>query len=310
MTSDILSIGEAMAELSCTGELQRATHFVRDYAGDTFNTAVAAARLGSTVTFLTRQGQDAFAYGLQEMLLQEGIQIASTRPSPQQTGLYLVAVDEKGERQFTYYRQNSAASELSVDDIRPNVIENCKILYASGITMAISESSKQATLKAFKIAREAGVMTAFDPNYRAALWPSTAHAVDALNEILPWVDVFLPSFPYDIVSLLTFKKPEQMVEFFLYKGVKLVVAKVADQGCYLGFKKEIEHYPAPTVHVVDTTGAGDAFNGGFLHGLSRGEALSRCAQFGLATAALKIVKPGSARAMPTRDSVYSQMPKV
>jgi 2-dehydro-3-deoxygluconokinase len=304
---DILSIGEAMVELSCTGELQQANNFGCSYGGDALNMAIAAARLGSRVSFLTRHGQDAFADGLQQMLLREGVQSLPTPPSPRQTGLYFVAVDAQGERRFAYYRQNSAASQLSVEDIHPDVIESCKVVFASGITLAISDSSRQAALKAFKIARKAGITTAFDPNYRGALWPTVAQAVEAFEEILPWVDVFLPSFPQDTVSLQNFEQPEQLVSFFLEKEIPIVIAKAGGEGCYLGFKQEIRHYPALPVPVLDTSGAGDAFNGGFLHGLAQNDNLDCCVQLGLAVASLKITQPGTARAMPYRETVYKQL---
>lgn len=295
-----------MLELSCEGELSLARAFSRGYGGDTFNTAVAAARLGSSVTFVTRLAQDVFALGLQEMLLKEGIQQSPNRAAKGSTGLYFVSVDNEGQRSFVYYRDTSAAKELSPNDILPGVIKKAKIVYASGITLAISDSARQATMKAFRLAREMGITTAFDPNYRGNLWHSEERAVDALNAILPLVDVFLPSFPQDTVSMINFNRPEQVLDYFLFRGVKLVVAKAGAQGCYIGFRKEIQHVPAPPIKAIDTTGAGDAFNGGFLHGLATEESLIQCARLGITTATLKVLNRGSAIAMPTREAVYSR----
>lgn len=295
-----------MLELSCEGDLRVAKTFSRGFGGDALNTAVAAARLGSGVGYVTRLGNDAFALSLQELILKEGIQISPGRASRGTTGLYFVSVDNEGQREFAYYRQKSAASLLSPDDINVDLIRKSKIVYASGITMAISDSARQAVMKAFRIAREHNVMTAFDPNYRESLWQSAEKNVDAINEILPLVDVFLPSFPNDTVSLINFNRPEQVVDYFLFKGVKLVAVKVGAQGCYLGYKREIQHIPAMTIKAIDTTGAGDAFNGGFLHGLANGESLINCAKLGITTASLKVLNRGSAMAMPSRDAVYSR----
>lgn len=295
-----------MLELSCEGDLRVARVFNRSFGGDTLNTAVAAARLGSSVGYVTRIGNDAFALALQELILKEGIQISPNRPTKGPTGLYFVSVDNEGQREFVYYRQKSAASMLSPEDISVELIKNSKIVYASGITLAISDTARQSVIKAFKVAREHGIMTAFDPNYREMLWQSEEKTVDALNELLPYVDVFLPSFPDDTTTLINFNKPEQVVDYFLFKGVKLVVVKAGAQGCYLGYKKEIQHIPAMSIKAIDTTGAGDAFNGGFLHGLANQESLINCAKLGITTASLKVLNRGSATAMPSKDAVYSR----
>lgn len=295
-----------MLELSCEGDLKMARMFNRNFGGDALNTAVAASRLGSSATFLTRIGNDSFALALQELILKENIQIVPHRNTKGNTGLYFVAVDTDGQREFVYYRNNSAASQLSPDDVSPELIKNAKIVYASGITLAISESARKAVLKAFKIAKEAGVITAFDPNYREILWQREEKMVDALNEILPMVDVFMPSFPEDTDMLINFNRPEQVVDYFLFKDIKVVVVKAGAQGCYLGYKKEIQHIPAMPIKAIDTTGAGDAFNGGFLHGLVTEESLINCAKLGITTASLKSLNRGSATAMPAREAVYSR----
>ena len=280
--------------------------FNRSFGGDTLNTAVAAARLGSNVGYITRLGNDSFALGLQEMILKEGIQLSPNRAAKASTGLYFVSIDNDAQREFVYYRKNSAGTLLSPDDISPDLIKSAKIVYASGITMAISESSRKAVVKAFKLAKEVGVMTAFDPNYREALWQSVERTVDAMNDILPYVDIFLPSFPEDTAMMINFNRPEQVLDYFLFRGIKLVVVKAGEQGCYIGYKKEVQHLPAISIKAIDTTGAGDAFNGGFLHGIAQEESLINCAKLGVTTASLKVLNRGSATAMPTKDAVYSR----
>ncbi len=294
-----------MLELTAEGNLQHATHFNRSYGGDTFNTAVALSRLGSSVGYITRISEDPFGPGLREMAQDENIALYS-RLTKAPTAAYFISVDADGERTFSYYRQNSAPTFLSPEDISPEIIRKAKVVYASGITLAISESARKTVLKAFRLARECNVLTAFDPNYRAALWHKKENAVDAYNEILPLVDVFLPSFPEDTTPLLGFRRPEQVAEFFMHKGPRLTVVKAGADGCYVGFKREVLHRPTQSVVPVDTTGAGDAFNGGFLHGLATDQSLIRCAKLGMVTAALKCLNRGSAAAMPSREAVYQR----
>lgn len=309
MPADIITIGEAMLELSCDKDPRVVQNFARAYGGDTLNTAVAAQRLGSKTAFVTRMAQDPFAQGLRDLLSQEGLEITGHRNGQGQTGLYIVYVnaEQQGKREFHYYRQNSAAANLGPEDIPIEAIKQAKVIFSSGITLALSESARKAVHLAFTTARANGVLTAFDPNYRPALWKSTEKALDAFNEILPLVDVILPSIPQDTMSLIGFSRPEQVVDYFGFKGVRLVAVKAGEQGCYLGYKKQIEHVPAMSVKAVDTTGAGDAFNGGFLHGLAKGYNLKDCAKLGVTTAGLKVLNRGTISALPHRDIVYNRI---
>ncbi len=295
-----------MLELSCEGDLRLARSFNRSFGGDTFNTAIAASRLGSPVTFITRFGNDPFAVGMQEMLMREGVSVSPNRAGKGSTGLYFVSVDSEGQREFIYYRKDSAASQLGPEDINADLIKSAKIVFSSGITMAISDSARKAVVKAFKIAREAGVMTAFDPNHREALWQSNERAVDALNEILPLVDVFMPSFPEDTMHMISFNRPDQALDYFLFKGIKLVVVKAGPQGCYIGYKREMQHIPAMPIRAIDTTAAGDAFNAAFLHGLAEEKSLVDCAKLGITAAGLKVLNRGSAAVMPAKEAVFSR----
>lgn len=316
--SDIISIGEAMVELSTEGDIRFASGFKKSYAGDTLNTIVAAQRLGSKTGYMTRLGHDPFAFGLKELLLKEGIATQGIKTVPGQTGLYIVSVQPDGQREFFYYRKQSAASSLHPDDLPVEAIKRAKVVFASGITLALSESARRTVYKAFQIARENNVMTALDPNYREYLWGGSnkaqsqaaqSNAIDAMNDILPLVDVILPSVPGDTQRLIGFSKPEQVVEYYLFKGVQLVAVKAGEAGCYLGFKKEIQHIPALPSRPVDTTGAGDAFNGGFLHGLVTGHSLTDCAKLGNITAGLKIAQHGTLDALPSQQAVYQLLNK-
>ena len=304
---DIISIGEPLVELSCEGDMRLAPSFMRSFGGDTLNTAVAARRLGSSVTYVTRISSDPFGQALSAMLHEEGIGLSHPRPGKGGTGMYFVSVGKDGQREFFYQRKGSAASLLTPEDISEELIKSAKIVYASGISLAISDGCRQAVTRAFQLARQHGVMTAFDPNYREALWHSQSRAVDTVNELLPFVDIFMPSFPEDTQAMAGFSKPEQVIDHYLYKGLKLVVVKAGPRGAFVGYRKESEHVPGLQVTAIDTTGAGDAFNGGFLHGLVQDLSLVDCARLGNATAGLKVTSRGSAIAMPDKEKVYARV---
>jgi len=303
-----------MVELSSVKEIAYATEFSKTYAGDALNAAVAARRLGSTVGFITGFGDDPFAHGLRHACQAEGLDTAQSKVFPGfQTGLYLVGSPVGGaaddlSREFIYYRHGSAATEIAPRHLDPAYISQAAIVFATGITMAISQSARQTVHQAFELAKANNVMTVFDPNFRSGLWNRPMDALEAINALLPLVDVILPTIPDDTLPTIGLSRPEQVIDYFWFKEVPLVVVKAGQLGCYIGYKKKIEHVPAfRAERVVDTVGAGDAFNGGFIHGLATGQSLVDCAQLGVTTAGLMIQKRGVLDAMPMQEAVYSRV---
>lgn len=304
---DVVAIGEPLMELSCEGDIKSATHFNRNIGGDALSTLIAAARLGSSTGFITRLGSDPFAYVVRQVLHDERIETFKARPQAGQTGLYFSNVSGVGPHDLVYYRAGSAASELDETDISPAQIRSTKIVYTTGMTMALSASSRKAVIKAFEIARQHGVMTAFDPNYRSNHWSSPIQAFEAMSPILPLTDVLLPTFPEDLAPFLAFKHPEQVIDYFAIKGVKLTVVKVGAQGCFLGYNGEKRHIPALSVQPMDTVGAGDTFNGAFLHGLASKVSLLDAARLAVTASGLKVLRKGVLQSIPYKNDVY---PKV
>lgn len=306
---ELITIGEAMVEMSTLEPLDTATHFTRSFAGDAFNTAIAASRLGTKTGFITRLGSDIFADNLRSILKTEHI---NTSVCPQvigQTGMYLVNRNHQPcheQKRVQYYRKNSVAKDLCARDINPLYIQSAKIVLATGVTLALSNATKEAVHRAFQIAKENNVITALDPNYRKALWQNEGEALDAINELLPLVDIILPTAPNDTQDLISLKKAESATNYFMMKGVDLVVCKDGSNGCYVGYQGKTTHVPAMKIQAMDTLGAGDAFNGGFLHGLLLGKHPIDAARIGNITAGLQCLNPGTIEALPSKEAVYSR----
>lgn len=301
---DIISIGECMIEMFCEGPLSKSDTFTKTYAGDTMNMLVSASRLGAKTGYITHVGDDPFKDFLLDAWAAEGIDLTCATPLDRPSGLYFISILPRGEREFTYYRAGSAASCLCPEDIDPAYMSKTKFVYASGISQAISPSSRAAVLKAFQVAKELGVTVAFDTNLRLKLW-SLDDAKAALDEILPYVDILLPSAPEEIEQLFDTKDPNVVIRMMWDRGVDLVAVKSGGDGVILGTNQEIHAIPAYKPDVVaDTSGAGDVFNGGLLYGLSTGMSPVEAARLGTIIAGLKVRGRGATFSIPRREEVF------
>ncbi|UVK47653.1 sugar kinase [Mesorhizobium sp. AR07] len=259
----VASIGECMLELSG----QTGPNWRMGFAGDTFNTLWALHALSGDrpATYVSAFGDDPFSQGQIGFLAENGIGIGSspiiagTRP-----GLYAITLTG-AERSFTYWRGDAAARQLASDPAALSKnLENQSLVYFSGITLAILEDAARATLlTAVAKARAAGSTVAFDPNYRPRLWRKRGDAQSAITEALAVTDIALPTFP-DEQMLFGDATPQATAER-LGQLVAEVVVKNGEQPALIA--ENGTSHDVPAIHVaepVDTTGAGDSFNGAYL----------------------------------------------
>ncbi|OGH96876.1 MAG: hypothetical protein A2287_09520 [Candidatus Melainabacteria bacterium RIFOXYA12_FULL_32_12] len=302
---DIISIGESMIELSTNESLTYAQILHKYYGGDTLCAAVAAARLGSKVGYITRVGNDFFKDFLLDSWQAENIDINYVRLVDGYNGLYFISRQQSGEKQFAYYRKKSAASTLSVDDIPEDYIERASIIYSTGITQSISNSAKEAVGKAFNVAKEKGCMVAYDPNYRPQLW-SISEAKEALEEIIDYVDIIFLNTSHDAEKLIGISSPDKIIKYFWDRGINTVVTKMGKDGSTIGYNGEMNHVPSCVTSVVDTTSAGDAYNGAFLHGITVGYTPFEAAKLACIDSGMQVQGLGAIKSIPYKDQVYAE----
>lgn len=264
----IVSVGECMLELSGRGG-EAGEEWRMGFAGDTLNTLWALRALvppERATNYVSAFGDDPFSRDQIAFLKDNGIGIGESPIIPgARPGLYAITLTG-AERSFTYWRNESAARQLASD---PGKLEKSlsgqSLVYFSGITLAILDSkSRSIFLNALRTARKAGSRIAFDANYRPRLWESPEAARETIGEALANTDIALPTFP-DEQSLYEDASPAVTAERLTARGVREIVVKngelpalVVDNG-----KRETVaamHVSAP----VDTTGAGDSFNGSYL----------------------------------------------
>ncbi|ESY08295.1 MULTISPECIES: sugar kinase [unclassified Mesorhizobium] len=259
----VASIGECMLELSG----QAGPNWRMGFAGDTFNTLWALHALSGKrpATYVSAFGDDPFSQGQISFFAENGIGIGASPVIPgARPGLYAITLTG-AERAFTYWRSDAAARRLASDPAAlAKSLENQALVYFSGITLAILDAAARKTLLAeVAKARAAGSLVAFDPNYRPRLWQSREEAQAAILDALAVADIALPTFP-DEQMLFGDSAPQATAERF-GKLVGEVVVKNGEKPALIATGGALQ--PVPAQHVatpVDTTGAGDSFNGGYL----------------------------------------------
>jgi len=298
-TLDIVALGEPLLELS---QLPATARYEQGFGGDTSNAAVAAARQGARVAYVSRVGADAFGEMLRRMWQTEGVDIAAVQSDPDgHTGVYFVT-HERGEPEFTYLRAGSAASRMRPGDVPLDVIRRASYLHVSGISQAISPGACDAVFHAIECARQAGVKVSYDPNLRLTLWPlARASAVTLATAAL--ADYFLPSIE-DARALSGFETPESVVRWaHELLEVPVIALKLGPKGVLVSDGHQRELVPGFRVASIDGTGAGDCFDGAFLARLAAGDTIWEAARYANAAAALATTGYGAITALPRPDAV-------
>ncbi len=290
----VMCIGECMVELRSTAP----DVFTRSYAGDVYNTAVYLKRSlpDARVGLLTCTGDDIMSAAMRVAWQREGIDDAAAFTQRGGTpGLYLIETDIHGERQFHYWRSHSAARQwwAHLRQAPDLLLIDVDLIYFSGISLAIlPEDDRRQALR--QLERLKGrVRLAFDPNVRLKLWTSTESAREIMLAAARLADVLLPSAD-DAEFLFGTSAPREQLNAFLALGAQEVALTLGPSGCLLLDKGAViqlgnPHAPA----VIDTSGAGDAFNGAYLAAILRGAAPVAAATAGLALGARVVSHAGA-----------------
>jgi len=294
----IVCLGEGMLELSRTGE---GNEWRMGFGGDTLNTAIHLARAGHDVAFMTALGRDPFSGDLRNRWENEGLDcsLVATHPT-RQPGLYAITTDARGERSFTYWREASAARALfELEEVERLLREAewANLLYFSLISLAIlPDAGRQRVLDLAQCVGANGGLVAFDGNYRAPLWESEQVARNWRDVAIAVADIGLPTLD-DEVAMGSADDAEAVAAHWQGLGCGEVIVKLGAGGCRMA---DGSVCPVPeALHPVDTSGAGDAFNAGYLAARMRGLPDAQAALAGHVLAGWCVMRRG---AIPVRDS--------
>lgn len=294
----IAIIGECMIELNG----QPFSSMLQSFGGDSLNSALYLSRCMKDqveVNYVTAMGCDALSEGIISRWKDEGIHTQWVmKDEKRQPGLYLIQLDEQGERTFLYWRNNSAARYLVQHPSFKQVsqdLEGVDWIYLSGISLAIlPHVDRLALISRLQALQQQGVKIAFDTNYRPALWENHESARLVYNAMFEITELALVTND-DEQHLWGDNNEQVTLERLHNSGVKQAVVKMGANGNLYSIQGQPEiTVPACLVEkVIDTTSAGDAFNAGFMAGVLAGKTAKESSQQGHQLASVVIQHKGA-----------------
>ncbi|MBV8628881.1 MAG: sugar kinase [Paraburkholderia sp.] len=296
---EILALGEAMVEFNQSSK--DASNYLQGFGGDTSNFCIAAARQGARTGFVSAVGDDHFGRLLRDLWHREGVDTSMLRVDAEApTGVYFVSHGPDGH-QFDYLRAGSAASRYAPRHLPREAIAAAKVIHLSGISLAISVCACDAAFAAIEHAKAHDVRVSFDTNLRLKLWP-LARARAVMLEAIRLTDICLPSWD-DVTELTGLTGRDEIVDFLLERGPRVVALKLGKEGSYVATPDERRVVPGRVVNAVDATGAGDCFGGAFIARIVAGDDPFTAARYANVAAALSTQGFGAVAPIPDRATV-------
>ncbi|MGE3271313.1 MAG: sugar kinase [Chloroflexota bacterium] len=298
---DVVTFGETMALFTPreTGPLRYVPEFRLKMGGTESNVAIALARLGISVGWFSRLGDDELGRFIVHNVRGEGVDTSRVIVDPDaQTALYLKEISAVGDTTVYYYRRGSAASRMEPSDLDVAYLTGARWLHVTGITPALSESARQTVEQAIELARAAGLEVSFDPNLRLKLWT----AEQAMSVMLPLIrrSTMLLGGMEELSVLLQVKTPDAAADWALEQGVSTVVVKLGADGALVATADERRTIPPFVIpRVVDTVGAGDGFDAGFIAARLLGRDPWQAAELGNVVGAHALMVEGDYEGYPT-----------
>lgn len=274
------------------GETVLGGEFSTSGGGKGANQAVAAARSGGHVTFVARLGADHLGDQVMASLRREKITTKWVVRDPRTpSGVALIVVSEQGENSIAV--AGGANSRLSAADVR----RAAPVIRSADAVLLQLETPLSTVLGAAKLARKAGVSVQLNP----------APAQRLSDELLAHVSLLTPNQTEAAaltgIEVKKVRDAARAAAVLRTRGVETVIITLGREGVWLDSPQGGEHVPGFRVQAVDTTGAGDTFNGALAVRLAEGASLREAVRFGQAAAALSVTRSGAQPSMPTRREI-------
>lgn len=304
----VVSFGELLIDFVANESgvtVGEASGFEKKPGGAPANVAVAIAQLGHPSAFMGQVGDDPFGHMLAGVLKDMNVNVDGiTYSAEARTMLAFVSLAADGERSFMFYRHPSADMMMTPDDLKLDLLDKAQIFHFGSITM-ISEPAKSATLTAAQAAVNKGLIVSYDPNLRRALWESDEAAREGM----------LAGFEYAHIIKISDEELEFLggdVKALWRDRTEIILVTAGADGATAYTRNGSVTVAGFPVKAVDTTGAGDAFIGGFLAGVLNHptdytslSTLESMVRFANATGAITATGRGAIPSMPTTEQVQA-----
>lgn len=306
----IFTLGDALITFnpSETGPLRYVPAFTRKVGGAELNFAIGSARLGMDTKWVSRLGGDEFGRVIYNFARGEGIDMSDVSfVENYPTSLNFKEIREDGSGKTFYYRYQSPILTMAAEDITKEMFEGIDLVHLTGVFLAIDPKNLAIVKQVLKIAGEQGIRVSFDPNIRLKLW-TLDQAKAAYKEILPSVDILLTGL--DEIEMLNGTASDQALEdFAAHYGISQLVIKDGGNGSRVFQDGQWHSKAAFKVTVVDTVGAGDGFDAGYVYAVLHGYAPEDALEFANGVGALVTTVSGDNEGLPYLDEVLALVRK-
>lgn len=313
---DVVALGELLIDFTDNGVSSDGMRlFAQNPGGAPANVSAVLGKFGMKPVFIGKVGDDMHGEFLIETLMQTGIDTSYiVKDKNVFTTLAFVKLSETGERTFSFARKPGADTNLYKEELPVDIISRCRIFHFGSLSLT-DEPARGATKAAIAMAKKAGGLISYDPNYRKTLWSDRETACTHIRSVLP--DVDLIKISDEEVKLLTDETDlDKAAQFLFSLGIRCVVFTLGQDGAKLYTKAFTVSAPAFPSNVADTTGAGDAFWGGFLYILLEDnkekldfdyDHAEKYLRFANTVASLCVEKSGAIPAMPELHAVRKKL---
>lgn len=306
----IFTLGDALITFnpSETGPLRYVPSFTRKVGGAELNFAIGCARLGMDTKWVSRLGGDEFGRVIYNFARGEGVDMTDVElVENYPTSLNFKEIRQDGSGKTFYYRYQSPILTLEPEDITETMFEGINLIHLTGVFLAIDPKNLQIAKKVLEIASEKEIMVSFDPNIRLKLW-TLEQARAAYTEILPSVDILLTGL--DEIEMINGDASDQALETFAERfNIEQLVIKDGGNGSRLYQHGTWHSKAAFKVTVVDTVGAGDGFDAGFIYAVLNGYSAEDALEFANGSGALVTTVSGDNEGLPYLQEVLAMVRK-
>ena len=315
MMFDVTALGELLIDFTPCGTSEAGMNlFEQNPGGAPANVLAALCNLGFQTAFIGKVGDDMHGALLKDTLDKAGIDTTGLIVDDSVfTTLAFVSL-QNGERNFSFARKPGADTQLRPEEVKEEIVKNTKIFHCGSLSLT-DEPARSATFHAVKMAKEAGALISYDPNYRAPLWNSVEEAKEQMRSMIPYADIMKIS-DEETALLTDYSDPKEAAQALLDQGVACVVVTLGKDGALLKTAQVEIVEKGKERKVVDTTGAGDSFWGGILSRFAKDsispaeiteEKAREYVRFANAVAGLCVEKRGAIPAMPTLEQVLAEL---